>query len=375
MMKMLRTPWEGILTPRERFNRQMHFRPVDRCFNMEFGYWDEVFDQWPMFRDNGIPNTPTANHALGFDPMENICPPWYMHPFFEEKMVEDKGDTQIFINMDGVLYELPADGHSTIPKYLHSSIENEDDWKRVKEERFRRDDPARKVDIASLKKAFPDDRTFPVGVYCGSMIGNIRDILTLEGLCYAMYDYPEMVEDMVETSCLLVEDFLDQVLPEIQVDFASGWEDICFKNGPIVSVGFFRDVLLPRYKRIKEKLAQYGVDVWYTDCDGDVRPLLPYFLEGGINCLFPFEINACGHPGELLDQYPDLRIMGGVDKMQLIAGKKEIEQYMLSLVPYVERGGFIPFCDHLCPPDVSQENYEYYLDLKKELFGQVKPVK
>ena len=32
-------------------------------------------------------------------------------------------------------------------------------------------------------------------------------------------------------------------------------------------------------------------------------------------------------------------------------------------------GGFIPFCDHRCPPDVKEETYLYYLDLKKELFG------
>jgi uroporphyrinogen decarboxylase len=61
--------------------------------------------------------------------------------------------------------------------------------------------------------------------------------------------------------------------------------------------------------------------------------------------------------------------MGGVDKMQMIAGPKHIKAYLESLVPYVRRGGFIPFCDHRCPPDVTPENYLYYLDLKEKLFG------
>ncbi len=43
--------------------------------------------------------------------------------------------------------------------------------------------------------------------------------------------------------------------------------------------------------------------------------------------------------------------------------------YMKTLVPLVERGGYIPFCDHRCPPDVKPENYLYYLDLKEEMFG------
>ena len=34
-----------------------------------------------------------------------------------------------------------------------------------------------------------------------------------------------------------------------------------------------------------------------------------------------------------------------------------------------ERGGYIPFCDHRCPPDVKPDDYLYYLDLKEEMFG------
>ena len=44
-----RPAWKGTMTARERFNRQMHYQSVDRCFNMEFGYWEENFHQWPLF--------------------------------------------------------------------------------------------------------------------------------------------------------------------------------------------------------------------------------------------------------------------------------------------------------------------------------------
>jgi uroporphyrinogen decarboxylase len=79
---------------------------------------------------------------------------------------------------------------------------------------------------------------------------------------------------------------------------------------------------------------------------------------------------CCCHPGELLREYGrDLRIMGGFDKLQLKSGPKAIRDYMKTLEPWVERGGFIPFCDHRCPPDVSWDNYIYYLDLKEKTFG------
>ncbi|MCM8899957.1 hypothetical protein KVG29_01820 [Caldicoprobacter algeriensis] len=365
-----RPKWNGTMTDRERFNNQMHYKPFDRCFNMEFGYWDENFKEWPIFVENGITNNHEADIFFNFDRIEVISGNVWMSPPFESKVIDETETTKILINSDGLLAEVPKDGHDTIPHFIKSSIVTPEDWKRCKEERFRRDDPSRKVDIEALKKAHPPDRDYPLGVNTGSMIGKIRDMLTFEGLAYACYDYPDMVEDMVETCCVLVEDFLDQVLPHFDFDFAAGWEDICFKNGPIVSIDFFKNVVVPRYKRIHKKLKEAGIDIWYVDCDGDVRPLLPYFLESGINCLFPFEVNSCCHPKELLNEYgKELRIMGGVDKMVLAQGKEAIKEYLESLVPLVERGGYIPFCDHRCPPNVKPEDYLYYLDLKEELFG------
>ena len=61
--------------------------------------------------------------------------------------------------------------------------------------------------------------------------------------------------------------------------------------------------------------------------------------------------------------------MGGVDKIELGNGRDAIKKYLESLEPAVNRGGFIPFCDHRCPPNVKPEDYLYYLDLKEQLWG------
>lgn len=365
-----RPKWKSTMTDRERFNNQMHYKPIDRCFNMEFGYWAENYRRWDIFVDNGITNEGQANEFFSFDRVGGCGGVCWMHPSFESKVIDETETTRIVRNGDGLLAEVPKDGHDTIPHYIKASVVTPEDWKRCKEERFRRDDPVRDNDMELMQKHVPADRDFPAGVSCGSMIGWIRNMLTFEGLAYACHDYPDMVEDMVETCCLLVEDALDQILPVINVDFATGWEDICFKNGPIISLDFFEKVIVPRYKRIGDKLHSHGIDLWYTDCDGDVRPLMPGFLEAGINCLFPYEVNSCVHPVELLNEYgKDLRIMGGVDKMELAKGPEAIKAYLESLNPAVERGGYIPFCDHRCPPNVKTQDYLYYLDLKEEMWG------
>ncbi len=369
-MTPFKSPWKGVLTESERFNNQMHYRDFDRTVNMEFGYWDENYSEWDIFVDNGIKNENDANKFFSFEAPRSFSVKSWMNPGFEEKKVGENGDKIIFMNSDGLLAEVPKDSHSTIPHYVKSSVETPDDWKRLKERSFRRDDKDRVISKEKLIEMCPENRDYPVGVNVGSFIGKIRDMLTVEGLAYAVADYPEMVEDMVETVCVLVEDGLDNVLSTVKPDFACGWEDICCKNGPLVSMDFFTEAVFPRYKRIGKKLHEHGIDIWYTDCDGDVRPLLPYFLEAGINCLFPYEVNSCMHPAELCKEYgKDLRIMGGIDKIQLIKGKEAIKNYLESVEGLVERGGYIPFCDHRCPPDVTPENYLYYLDLKEKMFG------
>jgi len=353
-----RDAWKGTMTDRERFNNQMHYKNIDRCFNMEFGWWQENFDLWKIFKDNNITSNEEGDIFFNFDKITQVSGHNFMCPSFEHRVIEENETSKMIMNSEGLLAEIPKDGHDTIPHYIKATVCTPEDWKKVKEERFIVGDPKRLPDIEALKKIHTDDRDYPLGVGCGSLMGKIRDMLTFQGIAFAIYDYPEMLEDMVETY--------------FKFDFASGWEDICYKSGPIVTMDFFTNVVVPRYKRIGKKLKAHGIDIWYTDCDGDVRPLIPGFLEAGINCLFPYEVNSCVFAGDLLDEYgKDLRIMGGVDKLEMIKGKDAIKAYLERLAPYVERGGYIPFCDHRCPPDVKEDDYIYYLDLKEQMFGQI----
>lgn len=146
----IRNRWKGTMTDRERFNRQMHYMSVDRCFNMEFGYWDENFTVWPMFRENGIQNNEQADRFFQFDDIRVVHGKTFMHPPFEERVVEETPTTLIKMNSEGLLAEVPKDRHDTIPHYIKASVVTPDDWKRVKEERFRVDDPARTLDVQQI---------------------------------------------------------------------------------------------------------------------------------------------------------------------------------------------------------------------------------
>ena len=365
-----RKKWKSEMTDRQRFVAQMNRQPIDRCFNMEFGYWDENFREWSLFVENGITTNWQADQFFNFDRVTSTGPHNLLLKSFERIVIEDRETTQVIRDGSGLVCEVPKDGHATIPHYIRSSVVTPEDWAMVKEQYVCPDHEDRRADMDRIRAQLAKDSDLPRIVDTSSMIGQIRNLLTVEGLAYACFDYPEMVEDMVETSCQMIERYLDQVLSEFTFDVASSWEDICCNSGPLISMPFFKEILLPRYKRIGEKLGNAGVDIWWTDCDGDARALLPSWLDVGLNTMFPWEVNGGGHPGAALDKWgPELRVMGGVDKTILAKGPEKIKEYVESLDPYVKAGGFIPFCDHRCPPDVSQEDYLYYLDLKEELWG------
>ena len=99
----IRQKWKGTMTDRERFNAQMHYQPFDRSFNMEFGYWDENFTLWEMFRKNGIRNNEEADVFFQFDRLVTIGGKVWLDPPFENRVVRETADTRIIMNGDGLL--------------------------------------------------------------------------------------------------------------------------------------------------------------------------------------------------------------------------------------------------------------------------------
>ena len=60
--------------------------------------------------------------------------------------------------------------------------------------------------------------------------------------------------------------------------------------------------------------------------------------------------------------------MGGLDKRIIALGKEEIDKELEAKVPFMLRkGGYIPFADHIIPPDAPWNNFVYYRRRLKEI--------
>jgi len=362
---------KGKLNSRERWNRWFHYQSVDFVPDMEFGWWNECWDVWPK---QGLPSWVDNNYKgdvfFGLEQTGhfgglNVG----ARPGFEARVVEDRGDKRLIVDGGGVLCEIPKDGHSTIPHYLKFPIETREDWKEFRK-RLDPGDPFRVPTDLEHPIQRCERRDYALGIGCGSLFGVIRNWMGFENACAAVAEDPAWMEEMMEHLTNLTLSVISKVLPLIRFDCASFWEDMAFRTGPMMSPAAFKKLMVPRYRRITDLLRKHGVDVVYLDCDGNITELAGLWLEAGVNCMFPIEVQGGSDPVQLRKTYgKSMLLMGGVDKHKLIAGKKAIDEELKRLAPLVEQGGFIPHVDHRCPPDVTYENYLYYLHRKRKMFG------
>ena len=362
------------LTHRERFKRLMHYQTVDRGVHWEFGYLGETMDRW---HQEGLPAEITGGEGygsvesyFGVDPVEWAPTNTWFSPGFEGhvKIVKEEENRRVEEHPDGTIMEVQIDGERTIPHYLKFPIENRDDWQRFKE-KLDPASPERELDLETARKDLLRC-DLPVWIGLGSFFGTPRNWIGFENIALMCYDDRPLVEEIVETLGNLYYDQLSKTLRYVQPDFAAGWEDICFRNGPMISPRMFREIVGPHLKRVCDLLRQHGCDVILTDCDGDVKPLIPVWLECGLNCMFPLEVQSGSDPVEIRKEYGKQILMrGGVNKHALSKTKKEILDEIRKLAPLVEEGGFIPGVDHRTPQDVSYENYKYYIREKLAMLG------
>lgn len=364
---------------RERYLRTFHFQTVDHVPDEEFGWWDDTLRAW---HDQGLPKGVSDNSKgdlyFGFAQKDWAPLNLGLMPGFEHRVLEEDDKHITFIDGSGVTQMSNKSGQSSIPKYIRFPLETKQDWEAFK----RRMDPEEPGRVPSDIDEIVDRlRTAqnPVGIGAGSLFGWIRNWMGFENLAMLSIDDPDWVEEMVDYLARFILASMEPVLRKLEgagvkLDVCSMWEDICFNNGPMVSPTFFHRVVTPRYKLITDRLREAGCDLTFLDCDGNIMQLVKPWLDGGVNIMFPIEIRGGSDPVKMRDLYGhDVLLAGGVDKMALIAGKQAILADIKRLDPLIRDGGFIPHVDHRVPPDVTFENYLYYLKEKRAWLGIPEP--
>ena len=370
----------GEMTTRERFVRTLHYQAVDHVPHMEFGYWASLKDRWlaeghlpqSLASDNGEISNEGVESFFGCERRVGVGPAIEAGPHRPIEVVGEREGKLVYRNGLGVLCEEVKEGIRSIPHFLEFPIKDRPSWERFRDEFLDIDAewrPRSEPEIDDLARQLASS-THPVGISFGSFIGHIRDWIGFQGLAYMSYDDPVLLEEIVAHVAELKMRYLPPLLDKIEFDFASGWEDIAFNSGPLLSPGVFREIILPYMRPVMKLLRQHGIDIIFTDCDGNIQALIPLWLEVGLNCMFPYEINAGNAAVANREKYGrDLLIIGGFDKFALFDSKEAVLAQFRKLEPLLADGGFIPHIDHRCPDGVSFQMYQYYIREKCHFLG------
>ena len=372
---------------RQRVKAVMHYENYDRLPCVAFGYWTETLDKWAdegyISRDTAELYKKTGDNGpadrevmgqLGFDFSWQSCVSGSntLFPGFERKVLEvEKDGSQVILESTGHIVRIKP-GLDSIPGELGTLLKDRETWEKdflprlqYTPERI----PWKRFEKLKEESA---SRELPLWLHLGSLYGAIRDMLGVVELSYLQADDEDLYKEIIDTMADLALKVASETM-KIGIEFDGGhfWEDICFKNGPLVNPAVFAEYVGPHYRRFADLMASYGIDQISLDCDGCIDKLVPIWLENGVNTMFPIEVgtwNASIAPWR--EKYGKaLHGVGGMDKRVFAQDEKAVEQEIERLKPLVDLGAYIPCPDHRIPPDAKYPLVAYYCELFHKTFG------
>lgn len=369
------------MTHRERTLAVLRYQSYDRLPVVHFGYWTETLAKW---RDEGhLTPAEAAGYEdgnavdfaigtkLGFDfTWQNM---FFTNsgllPSFDRKVVEEFPDGRRHVlNRNGVIF-VEQTGASGIPAEIDHLLKDRASWEAHFKPRFQWSE--QRVDSKRLESIKTTPRNVPLGLHCGSLFGSIRDVMGVEGVSYLYVDDEPLFREIIDTVGTLCYRCTELALASgAPFDFAHFWEDICYKNGPLVSPSVFSEYVGPHYKRITDLVKSKGLDIVSLDCDGLIDALIPTWFENGVNTMFPIEVGTWD--ASILpwrQKYgTSLRGVGGMNKTVFAHDRAAVDAEIERLKPLVALGGYIPCPDHRIAPDAKWDLVQYYCDRMRTIF-------
>ena len=193
-----------------------------------------------------------------------------------------------------------------------------------------------------------------------------QGLIGTEKLLVTMVEDPEWAKDIFNTIAELIIEGAKK-LWEIgfKYDGAFLFDDNGYRNATLFSPSTYKNVLYPAHKKVFGFFKNMGIPVILHSC-GCVKEFIPYYIEGGIDCLQPLEVKAGMDIIELKKKYGQkIAFMGGIDVRKMAVNDPEIieEEIKTKFDAAKEGGGYIYHSDHSVPDNISFEQYKRVIEL------------
>ena len=251
--------------------------------------------------------------------------------------VEESKAISSFLQLDNITYILKA------PVYSHKGIGKDG-------RQFYGDGMiATEADLPLLELPDPYDDALYAGAeefvsqregfsaWLVTRIGIMPTMLSMgtEPFALALYDNRPFVEEVLDRYCEWVYVVAERVC-QLGFDVFMSTDDMAFKTNTFFSPQVFREMVLPRYQRVREKITI----PWIIHSDGNMLPFMDDLLSLGIAGFHPNEKGAMDIRGMKRDHGDRLCLLGNVDLNILGAGTpQDVDEEVRQLIRDVGAGG------------------------------------
>jgi uroporphyrinogen decarboxylase len=157
----------------------------------------------------------------------------------------------------------------------------------------------------------------------------------IENFSIALYEDRALVEKLLDIYCDWSAVVAGRVC-QLGFDVYISTDDMAFKSAPFFSPQVFRDLVVPRYQRVRERITL----PWVTHSDGNMSPFLDDLIGLGIAGMHPLE-NGAMDIRAVKREYGDLIcLLGNVDLNILGMGTPEdVDREVRELIRDIGPGG------------------------------------
>jgi uroporphyrinogen decarboxylase len=200
--------------------------------------------------------------------------------------------------------------------------------------------------------------------HAGGMFEHLSQIMSLEGLCLALYDQPDLVRAVADRVGNLLVAFYRHLLDLEHVVAIFQGDDMGFRTSTLVAPEALRTYVLPWHERFAALAHGHGVPYFLHSC-GNVEAIMEdLIVRAGIDGKHSFE-DAILPVEEFQARYGDrIAVLGGVDVDILAAGTPElVRQRTRTLIEACgPRGRYAVGSGNSIPSYVPVENYLAMVD-------------
>ena len=284
---------------------------------------------------------------------------------FPIQVIEETDDYRIYVDNNGVTRKDLQTGGGWTPHWLDFTIKDRQTWETHKHRLDYHDSRISKNALTAYQRAREADRyVMYSGHACFHPIWHFIGQVTQ---FYWMVDQPDLIREMFGTFAQLVIDIYEGFKTKgVEFDGVFMSDDLGYRNTTLISPQMYRELVFPFHKKICDHMASDGLSVTLHS-DGDIRALIPMFIEAGFRGLHPLEAKVGIDVRDLKKRYGNqLVLLGNIDVRVLATTKPAIEEEIRSKITQAKQGGgYIYHSDHSVPDDVPFENYVFAIEMLK----------